>query len=178
MRRRLWLARGLTLFAGSGLIAASVLTGPAAQAVTYYQIVNNGSGKCIDISNGSIGTVAIQEPCNSGNPFEFWALVSVCTQFGCSDQYLIKNLDTSLCLAPNSSSVPTPVAQYRCDTSGNNINQVWERIPSSGSPFKLANDNDCAEMHPSSNSNSNGVRIFVQFNTSDSHYLWHFGASV
>ena len=171
MRQKWW--RTLTILAGSGIIVGSVLTGPAAQAKAT-QIVNNGSGKCLDMPNGGIGTVAIQFTCNSSDPFEFWTLVPVCTsQFGCSDQYLIKNLDTSFCLAPSTTGVPTTVAQSVCNTSGGNLAQVWRKLPSSSSPFELENDLDRADMHPQSNANTNGTPIYVNFATGDSHYLWH-----
>jgi hypothetical protein len=170
--------RRIACAAAAAALSLTALTAPAsqAQAITYNQIVNNGSGLCLDMPNIAIGTVAIQYPCSSGNSFEFWALVPVCTHFGCNNQFLIKNLNTSLCLAPSTTSVPTTVVQNVCNTTGGNLGQVWKKIPSSGSIFELGNDLDGADMHPESNSNAIGTPIYVNFATSNSHYLWHLGA--
>src|SRR5215469_1363833 len=170
MRRRWW--RSMTILAGSAVIVTGVLTGPAAQAKDSL-IVNNGSGKCLAVPNAAIGAVAIQNFCSSGDSLEIWTLVPVCTQFGCNDQYLIKNFATTRCLETATNSVPTEVVQEVCSTGGGNLSQVWKQIPSSGSVFELENDGDSADMHPQSNSNNAGTPIYVNFATSNSHYLWH-----
>jgi hypothetical protein len=84
-----------------------------------YFFRNNSSNKCMSIQNIHNGSALVQEPCNYRNPpanerFEFIYI----EQFDNYGWYLIKSVNSGLCLRLNEASTSNGAAlvQHYCDT--------------------------------------------------------------
>ncbi|GIF13942.1 RICIN domain-containing protein [Actinoplanes teichomyceticus] len=98
---------------------------------TYVNLINERSGKCLDVKYGSKtdGADVIQWRCHDGDN-QKWTPILI-AQAGGRNYFLIKNKGSGKCLDVKGSDVGdgADVIQWRCRSSKN---QEWEEITSKG----------------------------------------------
>jgi hypothetical protein len=109
----------------------------------YFRYRNQADSLCMRMPSTASGTQATQATCSTSN-FQYWKLVP--TNIG----YQIRNRGSGLCLAAANSRPAAAVVQGGC--SSTNRLQNWFL--------------GCA-IHPSSNSRTNGTKLYVQTPTSN-----------
>jgi hypothetical protein len=190
---RIWRWRSGASLVGIGLLAlmaagpatssaAAVRTSPTTHS--YFKLVNNNSGKCLDTAEGSATGKVQQWSCNN-NLWQYWAIYP-----SGNDGYLIQNYWTGQCLAANGNTPGSAVIQRTCNP--NSHAQNWyANYTGTGAWFYYitaqvtggcvyAAEEPCA-IHPSGGSTDNGKGAYIQFPNSANvlrSFWWEEGAQL
>jgi hypothetical protein len=158
----------------AGLVLVNTAMPSAAEAATNGtgNIRNLGSGKCLDMTNGSLarGTPPQQWTCNN-NLQQYWQVTIVAGGY-----FRIKNAKSGLCLSVlnNDPNVGGEIIQWTCEST--NVFEQWKDYSLGGGFTYLLNRGACANvcaMHPSGSGNANGLKMYMGYpGTNDNHYVW------
>jgi hypothetical protein len=157
--------------AAAGLVLATVTAASAAPAVSYGNIRDYGSGKCLDVTNGSrsSGVTADQATCNTSVTSQFWAVIQQSTNYD-----TIKNQKSGLCLSTDrNGNAGVVVKQEGCD--GSSKWQRWHIEALGGGFVTLWNEGscgDCYALHPDGDSGSGGAVMYVNVPDTGNSYTW------
>lgn len=178
--------RSLILVGASGVVVSGLIMAPSAGAATapastpavaslpavncgtttcYFRYRNQADSLCMRMPSTASGTQATQATCSTSN-FQYWKLVP--TNIG----YQIRNRGSGLCLAAANSRPAAAVVQGGCSSTnrlqnwflgGAGVTFVFYNIGTAGN---CGGAGECA-IHPSSNSRTNGTKLYVQTPTSN-----------
>jgi Ricin-type beta-trefoil lectin domain len=173
-------------FATVGTAASSAATAKPAVTLSFFKIVNQNSGKCLDVAGGSATGKVQQWSCNN-NLWQYWA---VHPSGGNAGGYLIQNYWTGQCLAANGNSPGSDVVQRTCNGNSNAQNWyanytgtgAWDYYISAqvSGGCNVTAEEECG-MHPSGGSTSDGKGIYIQYPNSANvlhSFWWELGAQL
>jgi|HubBroStandDraft_4_1064222.scaffolds.fasta_scaffold51725_4 hypothetical protein len=167
--------------------ATHALSVPTDANSSYIQIINNNSGKCLDMTGGSDKdlTPAQQWGCN-GKHQQYWKLIQDPNIGGFWVE--LKNNLTQKCISilDNSNHPGAAVVQWGCNSSFSDLYELWN--PDCNGTASMCTwwnagmiagqpaPDGCCAMHPSGNGTSDGLKIYANVPDGSNGYSWHYGS--
>ena len=155
-----------TVLAGVAGVAIAAAVTPPASAATYYNLVNQNSGKCMSVAGGGStanGAKIVQWTCNDHGE-QLWYRVG--------DQ--LKNRKSGKCLSVSGGGSPdngAELVQWSCNGS---FEQMWK--PSDG--YLICHKNGKVASVSGGGSTANSAKIVQWTAHGHADQLWRFDARV
>lgn len=162
---RSWLI-SLAAFAVPAIVAATAIVSPqGAQAQVYGPLVNQNSGKCLDVYNWSKqpGAFIDQWTCGNNQANQSWA------DFPVNGGDDLVNENSQLCLT-SAPSAGVDVSQEPCNGSPQ---EIWYISVYNGHTV-LKNKYNGLYLEVYGGSKSNGAVVDTWYFNGNSNQLWHF----
>ncbi|WP_331725051.1 RICIN domain-containing protein [Streptomyces sp. NBC_00040] len=162
---------GAVAIMAASLAVSGISVPPAAAADGGVLVRNQRSGKCLEISTGSVaqGTKAVQWTC-TGNQHQLWRVNDL------NNGYVQLQVEHSgQCLeVDNASTTPgAGVLQWPCHGG---VQQQWKKIAvGNGFQFKARHSSQCLEVDQATGGLSNGNRVLQWPCHGGSQQRWSLG---